>query len=210
MLQTEKFTKKLLEKAFYTKKPKEPQNILIEIGFFVGLVVLTYSFSQMRLSLENPGGSMSHPFHIINLVFHEAGHIIFIPLGKFMTYFGGSLMQCLVPIVLGGYFLKERAKFSASVMLWWLGQNFIDLAPYVYDSKSLSLPLLGGHIGRDNPNSHDWYWLLSRMGLRNQCESIGLFLDKLGFLILMLSLTWSALLLYQRVKEEYPELLKKL
>ncbi|HKO31698.1 MAG TPA: hypothetical protein VJU54_11200, partial [Nitrospiraceae bacterium] len=33
--------------------------------------------------------------HLINLPFHEAGHLVFIPLGRFMTILGGSLGQIL-------------------------------------------------------------------------------------------------------------------
>ena len=31
--------------------------------------------------------------HLINLPFHEAGHILFLPFGEFMTTLGGSLTQ---------------------------------------------------------------------------------------------------------------------
>ena len=37
--------------------------------------------------------------HLINLPFHEAGHLLFIPLGRFMTILGGSLGQILMPLV---------------------------------------------------------------------------------------------------------------
>ena len=45
---------------------------------------------------------MNSFLHLINLLFHEAGHIIFSPFGQFMTMLGGSLMQVLVPIVCAG------------------------------------------------------------------------------------------------------------
>ena len=37
--------------------------------------------------------------HNINLVFHEAGHILFIPFGNFMSVLGGSLGQLIMPLV---------------------------------------------------------------------------------------------------------------
>ncbi len=43
--------------------------------------------------------AMSSFLHGVNLVFHEAGHILFLPVGAFLTALGGSLMQLLVPIV---------------------------------------------------------------------------------------------------------------
>jgi hypothetical protein len=36
-------------------------------------------------------------FHNIDLVFHAAGHLLFIPFGRTMTIFGGSLLQVLMP-----------------------------------------------------------------------------------------------------------------
>ena len=37
--------------------------------------------------------------HLINLVFHEAGHILFAPFGSFMMSLGGSLLQVIVAAV---------------------------------------------------------------------------------------------------------------
>ena len=46
--------------------------------------------------------------HNVNLVFHEAGHWIFRPLGDTMTVFGGSLMQCLMPLAVMIQFLRQK------------------------------------------------------------------------------------------------------
>jgi hypothetical protein len=55
--------------------------------------------------------------HLINLPFHEAGHILFSPFGEFMTTLGGSLTQVLVPIVCGIAFLTTHWNpFAAAVM----------------------------------------------------------------------------------------------
>ena len=69
--------------------------------------------------------------HLPNLVFHEAGHVIFSPFGRFMTVLGGSLFQCLVPIALAIAFLRQDDRFGAAVCSWWAGQNLLDVAPYV-------------------------------------------------------------------------------
>jgi hypothetical protein len=50
-------------------------------------------------------------WHLVNLPFHEAGHIIFRPFGRLMTSLGGSMMQVLVPLVCMAVFLvKTRAQ----------------------------------------------------------------------------------------------------
>ena len=65
------------------------------------------------VSAERVNGSF---LHLPNLVFHEAGHILFLPLGRFMTVLGGSLTQVLVPLVCAGAFLwQTRDAFGAAV-----------------------------------------------------------------------------------------------
>ena len=46
-------------------------------------------------------------------------------------------------------------------MLWWSGQNLVDLSPYIADAYYRGLPLVGGG-GED---SHDWGNLLTMTGL---------------------------------------------
>src|SRR4051812_7822038 len=59
----------------------------------------------------------------IDLAIHEAGHIVFIPFGEFMTVLGGSLFQILVPALFVGYFARQRDWFASSYLLFWLGQS---------------------------------------------------------------------------------------
>ena len=193
---------KFLERAFCFKEHEDPLYILKEIAGFILLLILTIYFIKNRLSIDNPKGSTLFLFHTVNLVFHEAGHILFMPFGIFIMKLGGTLLQCLVPLIFLIYFLKERESFAASTMFWWFGQNFLDISPYVYDAKRLSLPLTSGRTGRADPNSHDWYWLLNRMGVREHCESIALFIENLGILLLLLALTWSFLFIYKKGLKE--------
>ena len=74
--------------------------------------------------------------HPVDLVFHEAGHVVFRPFGNFMTMLGGSLGQLLMPLICFLVLLiKTRDTFGACVALWWFGQNFMDLAPYINDAR---------------------------------------------------------------------------
>jgi hypothetical protein len=97
------------------------------------------------------------PFmHLVNLPFHEAGHIIFMPFGRFMMFLGGTLAQLLMPIIcMSALLMTSRNTFGASASLWWLGQNFMDIAPYINDSRALKLILIGGVTGRE-VEGHDW------------------------------------------------------
>src|SRR2546422_10034560 len=76
--------------------------------------------------------------HVISIPFHEAGHVIFAPFGDLMMSLGGSLNQILIPVVCLVAFLtaKNFNPFAAAVMLWWAGQNFVDVAIYINDARS--------------------------------------------------------------------------
>ena len=96
----------------------------------------------------------------VTLAFHEAGHVIFMPFGRFMAVLGGSLFQLLVPAALMlGFIYKYKNAFAGSVALWWLGYSCIDLAPYIYDAQDMQLLLVGGGTGRET-GGHDWNNLL--------------------------------------------------
>jgi len=139
--------------------------------------------------------------HNINLVFHEAGHIIFSPFGRFMTVLGGTLSQLLMPaIVMGAFLITNRNPFAASIGLWWLGQNFMDIAPYINDARDLRLPLLGGVTGRDVADYHDWEYLLGRLGLLEQDHFLAQMSQYFGILLMLTAFVWGAYMLYRQYR----------
>ena len=131
--------------------------------------------------------------HLPNLVFHEAGHILFIPLGRFMTVLGGSLTQVLVPLVCAGAFLwQTRDTFAAAAALWWAGENLIDVAPYINDARDLKLVLLGGKTGAE-VEGHDWEYLLNAMGVAHRDHLIAAIVQAIGTLTMIGALVWGAI-----------------
>lgn len=139
--------------------------------------------------------------HRINLVFHEAGHVIFMPLGRFMTILGGTLGQWLIPfIVLCAFLLKTRDTFGATIALWWLGQSFMDAAPYINDARAGQLILLGGVTGRDQPGYHDWENILRDLGWMEYDHTIAGIVNAIGVTLMFLSFLWGAYVLYLQYK----------
>lgn len=115
----------------------------------VFLVIFIWGLKFIFTPLESNYTAQSF-MHLVNLPFHEAGHIIFSPLGKFIATLGGTLGQLFMPLIcLGVLLVKTRDPFGASVALWWLSENFMDIAPYINDARALELPLLGGVTGKD-------------------------------------------------------------
>jgi hypothetical protein len=105
--------------------------------------------------------------HLIDLVFHEAGHVIFGVLGRFVGILGGSLNQVLIPAVCTGYFLRHGRPAAAAVALFWTGESITDVAIYVADGRDMALPLLAEGL------VHDWNWILSELSLRNHAAPLG-------------------------------------
>ena len=134
---------------------------MIRLGRLAFLLLLTYwtwRFLAYPMREDVIGASV---LHLPDLIFHEAGHILFSPFGEFMTTLGGSLTQVLVPIVCGVAFLTtNRDRFAAAAMGWWTGQNLLDVAIYINDARALQLTLLGGATGAE-VEGHDWERLLT-------------------------------------------------
>jgi len=168
----------------------EPVNAFVFWGrVLVFILILLYSWKFITFPLEP---NMGHSFlHNVDLVFHEAGHIIFMPLGRFMSILGGSLMQVLVPLIFAGAFLLYyRNPFAASVTFWWVGQSLVDIAPYIYDARNRELVLLGGITGRDDSTVHDWYNILSQLDLLRFDHAIAQGTKTLGVMVILGALVW--------------------
>ena len=130
-----------------------------------------------------PFGSGALGFiHLIDLVFHEAGHFIWGIFGRFLGMLGGSLNQVLIPAVCTAVFWRQGQRAAAAVTLFWTGENIVDVAIYAADGRDMRLPLLAEGL------THDWNWILSELSLRNQAEPIGRAIFMLGVLVLLAAL----------------------
>ena len=163
------------------------------------LVLMIWGLSLMLSPVASNAAGKSF-LHMINLPFHEFGHILFRPLGQFMTSLGGTLGQLLMPMVcLGVLLLQTRDPFGASVTLWWLGENFLDIAPYMADARAGVMPLVGGNFGHSSPYGvHDWEYLLTESGLLHLDRQLAQATHLFGALIMLLALVWGGLLLYRQ------------
>ncbi|MEK7395114.1 MAG: hypothetical protein AAB214_21360 [Fibrobacterota bacterium] len=108
----------------------------------------------------------------LNLGIHELGHMVFAPLGQFMSVAGGTLLQCLVPILGMFMFVRQRDAFAVFFGFGWLGTNFFEVADYVADARTMELQLVSPFAGGDDEITHDWNWLLSHTGLLAQDQGL--------------------------------------
>ncbi len=149
------------------------------------------SFIVAGVDWEAIGGSF---LHNVNLPFHEFGHLLFIPFGHFMSILGGSLFQILLPLIfLFAFSFKQKDNFAASIMLWWCGQNFIDVSPYIKDAPYRALPLIRG-MGED---AHDWGNLLTMTDSLDSATAIANTSFAIGSLLIIAAIAWAGALLFK-------------
>lgn len=125
------------------------------VGYFVYLFV-RYFLDQ---SYFNP------IFYGINIGIHEAGHfVIFRFFGDFVMVLGGSLMECLAPLLAMITFYHQKDLFAISFCFGWLATALFDTANYIADAQEMAMPLLFGE--------HDWNYLLTKLGLLQYDDAI--------------------------------------
>jgi hypothetical protein len=140
------------------------------------LAVWTFRFITHPLNVSVINGSF---LHLVNLPFHEAGHLFFAPFGSFLMSLGGSLTQVLVPVVCIVAFVRKPDLFGAAVATWWAGQNLVDLGPYIADARALQMPLLGGATGAE-VEGHDWEAILHTLGWLHLDRRLGMAAHVIG------------------------------
>jgi hypothetical protein len=157
------------------------------IALVAGLGLWTIWFARTPLSAD-----VNESFlHLPNLVFHEAGHVIFSPFGRFMTVLGGSLLQCLIPLIATASFIRQEQPFSAAICGWWAGQNLVDLAPYIADARALRMVLLGGRTGAE-VEGHDWEFILTELGATHLDRAIGMTTYAIDLAVMIASLIYAS------------------
>jgi hypothetical protein len=157
--------------------------------FVVVIAVAIWTLSLVTAPMDDVGESV---LHLVNLPFHEAGHIIFSPFGRFMTILGGSLMQVLVPAVCAfALYFQNSDPFGAALCVWWMGENLLDLAPYINDARALNLMLLGGPANA--VEGHDWEAILTSLGWLHLDHTLANGAHFIGAAIMAAALVWAAI-----------------
>jgi hypothetical protein len=148
----------------------------------------------------------------LNLGIHEFGHLICSPLGQFMGVLGGSLVQCLVPLVSLWMFYRQSDYFAWSFSLVWLGTNLFGVAVYMADARALKLDLVSPFGGGDSEIIHDWNWLFHELGWLHWNLEIATGVRVLAWHCLATGLAWGAWVLWlmltapkKEIGEDWPE-----
>ncbi len=189
----------LQDLLFSVEAEVNPFHLAGRVIVLIILVVWGWIFIFTPMASNEAGSSF---LHLVNLPFHEAGHIFFQLFGRWMTSLGGTLGQLLIPLIcLLAFLLKSKNPFGAAASLWWLGQNFIDIAPYVNDARKGELMLLGGVTGSEAEYGyHDWNFILNEIGLLPYDHAFARLAQGFGIVLMLTSFVWAGYLLYRQYK----------
>jgi hypothetical protein len=119
----------------------------------------------------------------INLPIHETGHLVFAPFGEPLDILGGTLLQLLLPMAFAWHFTVQRDEHAASLGVWWVGQNCINIARYIADAQIMELPLVGG-------GEHDWNIMLSDWGVLHNAPQYANLVRGFGVLVMLVATVW--------------------
>lgn len=186
---------------FLPERKPAPIWALLGRALLLGLVFAYgwrfHRMTMMQLSDQEEGSSV---LHLVHLVFHEAGHVIFAWFGHFMGVLGGSLLQVLMPFI---WFVAARFwgrdAFAGALCLWLMGHSLVDVSPYINDARSLQLVLLGGGTGQE-VEGHDWEYLLTELNLLHKDVYISRWVLRAGRWVMALGLLWAAAVLIAEFK----------
>ena len=129
------------------------------ISLFVFLLSLYWSYQL--LFVKTPWIFLDG----INLLFHEAGHLLLMPGPEFVMMLGGTIFQLLLPSLVLVQFWRSQQTFGASFCVWWIGDNLINIGWYMADAQEMWLETIGP--------GHDWNWLFGQLGLLHYDNFLG-------------------------------------
>jgi hypothetical protein len=118
----------------------------------------------------------------INLPVHETGHILFAPFGDTMALLGGTVLQLLLPLTVAAYFTVHRDEHAASIGIWWVGQNFVNVSIAMADAADATRPDFGGE--------HDWNMLFTGWGVLTHAVQYAQLARGFGFLVMLVATVW--------------------
>ncbi|MDA2937248.1 hypothetical protein MYX75_03165 [Acidobacteria bacterium AH-259-A15] len=162
-----------------TKPAEKPHGAALKVSFGrVALTIVLILLYLRFLTIENYFSPLDH----VNLAFHEGGHVLFSLFGRFLMMLGGTITQLAIPIACAIHFRRSKSQpLGFQLALFWTGENLLNVSIYIADARRRVLPLVGA-------GEHDWAYLLGRIGLLAQNETIAQIVFALGSVLILYSI----------------------
>lgn len=157
--------------GIYQKKPRPAamEQRLASLPLVVHATILVLLVLLFASSMGWVSGKLSLPEYFVDkigLLIHEAGHFFTAWAGRFVHFFGGTLLEVGVPATLAIWFIMAGHHRFGAIILSWLHIALISVARYAADAQDLRLNLLGASdLIEDKMAGHDWHNMLSMLNL---------------------------------------------
>jgi hypothetical protein len=125
-----------------------------------------------------------------NLVVHEGGHMLFSWFGPTLCLWGGTILQWMVPFLLGAYFYYQRQISGFIFCMFFFFENWLYTATYMADARAMVLPLVTA--GDSDYIEHDWNTIFTSLGVLRYDTTIGAIVRTLGWCGMLASVGWLA------------------
>jgi hypothetical protein len=157
-------------------------------GSCLGLYLLFFLYAW-----RNTSGFLFLDF--VNLIIHEAGHLLFAWGGHTIMLLGGTLGELLVPAVCATFFWFHRQTYGLAFCGFWFFENFLYIGTYMADARTSALPLV-------NSDESDWTLLFTQWDVLVHDQQIGHFTRTLGWIGMLAVVAWLAYRLYRDSQPE--------
>jgi hypothetical protein len=138
----------------------------------------------------------------VELILHEAGHLLFSYFGQTLALWGGTIFQLLVPAMLALSFAWRGHTTGVVFCAFFFFENLLGISVYMADAREMDLPLITvGDAGGDGV-AHDWWNILTQLGLLQYDTRIAAVVRAIGWLGMMATLGW---MIYMARKLELEE-----
>lgn len=115
---------------------------------------------------------------LVDLGFHELGHLLTYPFPDVVTAMMGSVTQVMVPLGIALYFLLlRRERLGGGLCLAWAATSAQNASVYIADAPVQALPLLGEGM-------HDWAFVLGRFDAIDGAATVAAIVKGFGLALL--------------------------
>ena len=124
----------------------------------------------------------------VNLVVHEAGHLLFGWFGYSIGIWGGTLLQWLVPVLLAAFFFVQRETPGFTFCTFFFFENWLYTSSYMADARAMALPLVT--VGDTENTVHDWNFIFSQLDVLSHDTTIAAAVRLFGWLGMIAAAGW--------------------
>src|SRR5438552_9286773 len=160
-------------------RPLSRAALIAWLTFYSLLLIYAWSGGGGFLLIDN-----------VNLIVHEAGHLLFSYLGHTLMICGGTILQLFVPLALAAYFAYLRQPAATAFCGFFFFENFLYISVYMADARAQALPLVT--VGDSDYVEHDWNYIFSSLVVLQHDLGIAAVVGFLGWLGMIATMGWLA------------------